>query len=204
MTTTVTNPQRTRITNNRKEIAKWRSHKPWKALLEAHCRVPEAVCVHCGRKHGETRTNAKGKVIVTVLTINHISRTRYWSEELYCTWDEADMEICCTLCNWKIESGQRPCPICKTTYIHWRQYSCQKCWDKEHPKEAEERTLGKWKKAMLWGLKKVLKKEADAVERKRWRLNNPSKVKRSTSKNANKSQDDAHSKPQSVLVERFL
>lgn len=200
----MTNPGRTQIENRRADLSKWRSHKLWKDLVKAHAHAPGAVCAHCGRKHGETRTNAKGKVIVTYLTINHITRTSYWSEESHSTWNEADMEICCTTCNWLIESGQKPCPVCKTTYIHWRDHTCQSCWNKAHPKEAEERALGKWKKEMLWKLKKVLKKEADAAERKRWKLNNPSKVKRTTSKNAKKSQDNPCCKPQTVLIESHL
>lgn len=163
----IASPQEIRVTNNRKELARWRSHKKWKLLVKEHCHDnPNAVCIHCLRHHGDVRYNIKGKKIVTNLTINHISRTRYWSEELYCTWDEADMEICCTTCNWKIEAGEKPCPICKTTYIFWREYSCQKCWDKLHPAEAEKKAESKWKKETLWGLKKVLAKEANAVLRK--------------------------------------
>jgi hypothetical protein len=175
------NPQRRQIDSHRKEQSLWRGRKKWKNLVKTHAQVPGKVCVHCLKSHGEVRldkngdpqTNKAGKVVHVILTINHLSRTSYWTEDTYCTWNEADMEICCTLCNWKIESGLKPCPICHRNYIHWRDNTCQMCHDKAHPVEAEERALGKYKKVVLWGLKKVLKKEADAAERKRWKEEHP-------------------------------
>ena len=169
----VTNPQRIRIDNRRKEQSKWRSRKKWKQLVIDHARVPGAICVHCLKSHGTIRKNGK----IVVLTINHISRALYNSEEEYCTWDPNEMEICCTTCNWMIEKGKKPCPVCHNTYIHWRDYHCPACWDKAHPEEAEKRALVRFKKVVLFGLKKVLAREAQAVMRKRltkkWKSEHP-------------------------------
>jgi hypothetical protein len=170
----VTNPQRIRIENRRKEQAKWRSHKRWKQLVIDHARVPGALCVHCLKKHGDIRKNGKP----VVLTINHIGRALYNSEEEYCTWDPNEMEICCTTCNWKIETGQKPCPVCHTVYIHWRDYTCPACWDKAHPVEAEKRALVAYRKRVLWGLKKVLAREAQSVMRKQLSRKFPHKNKK--------------------------
>lgn len=193
----VTNPQRIRITNNRKEQEKWRSHVRWKKLVEEHAHVPGAVCVHCGRKHndpildrdGNQRCDKNGKFRFVYLTINHISRTRYWSEELYCTWDENDMEICCSDCNWRIEAGEKICPICKKTYIHWRDYSCQGCWDAKHPDEAAKR---KEEQAVKRIRARKLKRKLDKEAREKWMAEHPlsgkhPKVNNTTNKNSSKS-----------------
>ena len=165
----IASPQERQTKNRRSEQSKWRSHRKWKDLVEEKAHIPTAVCVLCGKHHNEVNYNKKGDKKVTYLTINHITRALYYSEEAYSTWDEHEMEICCTTCNWRIEHGEKPCPICKHVYINWRELMCQGCWDKAHPEEAERRAEAKWKKTVLWGLKKVLNKEAQAVARKQIR-----------------------------------
>jgi hypothetical protein len=142
-----TNPQRIRVDNRRKEQSKWRQRKLWKNLVKEHAHIPGVVCEHCGHKHnepkldkkGNVRKNKNGSIKQYCLTINHLNRALYETEELYCTWNEIEMEICCTTCNWMFESGQKPCPVCKRTYIHWRDFTCQACWDISHPIEAKNR-----------------------------------------------------------------
>lgn len=185
--TTITgNPQRRQIDNRRKEQAKWRGRKRWKSMVYEHAHTPTAVCVHCLKKHGEVRVdkngdpkrNKKGEVVCVNLTINHISRTSYWTEELYCTWDETDMEICCTVCNWNIERGLKPCPVCHYTYIHWRDITCQACWDIAHPIEAQKRMAKVQER--LTAIKKLKERiKADKkAERERYKIDHP-KVKKS-------------------------
>ena len=150
-----TNPQRIRVDNRRKEQSKWRQRVRWKNLVKAHAHVPGVVCVHCGRTHRQPRLDKKGKQLkdkngklkVTYLTINHLNRSLYDNEELYCTWNETEMEICCTTCNWYFESGWKPCPVCKTKYIHWRDFVCAGCWDIDHPIEAQNRNSIRSQKA---------------------------------------------------------
>jgi hypothetical protein len=177
----MTNPQRRQIDNRRSETAKWRSRKKWKDLVEHHAHIPTAVCIHCLKKHGEVRLdknglpkkNKKGDIIYVNLTINHISRTSYFTEELYCTWDETDMEICCTLCNWKIESGLKPCPVCHYAYIHWRDITCQACYDKVHPIEAQKRRDDREMKIRESKLLKERIKADKKAERERWKIDHP-------------------------------
>jgi hypothetical protein len=79
------------------------------------------------------------------------------------------MEICCTTCNWRIESGEKPCPVCHTTYIHWREYCCQACWDKDHPEEAQKRIADRARRALE---AKALKKrlvDAEKAKAKEWK-----------------------------------
>lgn len=176
----IQSPQNSRIKNRRKEQDKWRRTKRWKKLVEDHAHAPGEVCVHCKRKHGDIkyskgkpRFNKNGKPMTVYLTINHITRARYVSEELYCTWDETDMEICCTDCNWRIEHGEKRCPICHGTYIHWRDYCCQECWDKTHPVEAQKRVdEAERKKRELSELKKRIKADKKA-KAQRWKIDNP-------------------------------
>jgi hypothetical protein len=118
---------------------KWRRNPRWKALLEAHAHTPEAVCVYCGRHHGQTWTNSKGDEKVVKLTINHISRHLYASEELYLTWNPQYMEITCLSCNRQYERGMKPCPEClkkgKLSYILDRDQECWSCYYEKHPEE---------------------------------------------------------------------
>ena len=169
----VSNPQRIKIESRRAEQAKWRSHKKWKKLVEDHAHIPGAICVHCLKHHGELRNNRHP----VILTINHISRTSYFSEELYCTWDENDMEICCTVCNWNIEKGLRPCPICHATYIHWRDYTCQACWDKTHPIEAQKRIDDRNRRLAETKVLKDRIKADKKAEKERYKIDHP-KVKK--------------------------
>lgn len=182
----MTNPQRRQIDNRRSETARWRSRKPWKNLVEDHAHIPTAVCVHCLKKHGEVRLdknglpkkNKRGEIIYVNLTINHISRTSYFTEELYCTWNETDMEICCTLCNWKIEIGLKPCPVCHYAYIHWREYSCQACWDKDHPIEAQIRMADRNRKVAEAKALKVRLREEEKARIKKWKEEHNVKTKK--------------------------
>lgn len=153
--TDVSNPRRRQIDNRRKEQSRWRQRVRWKNLVKAHAHIPGVVCVHCGRKHGEPRLDKKGnrqidkagRLKVTYLTINHLNRALYDNEELYCTWNDAEMEICCTTCNYWFETGWKPCPRCKRVYIHWRDFVCQPCWDIDHPIEAQNRNSIRLQKA---------------------------------------------------------
>jgi RecJ-like exonuclease len=71
------------------------------------------------------------------------------------------MEICCTVCNWKYESGHKPCPVCHDTYIKWNEDLCQSCYDKAHPLEASVRKeLAEIKKIKARNLKRALNKKA--------------------------------------------
>jgi hypothetical protein len=148
----VTCPQDRRVNHRRKKQQKWRSTVRWKRLVKEHAQdPPDAECVYCHRKHGEPRLdkngnqqfNKRGKLIRVILTINHKSRRSYLTEDDYCTWDKKEMEICCTVCNWKIESGYRPCPVCHRVYIKWTESICNSCYDKAHPEEAEQRRIKK-------------------------------------------------------------
>jgi len=136
----VTCPQKRRVNNRRIEQSKWRRSKEWKALVEAHAHVPEAVCVHCGKKHGQLRKRKRkdGKPVMVYLTINHLSRRLYATKESYCTWNEILMEIACTVCNWMYEKGKKICPVCKEAYIHCLEPDnmCITCWNKLNVKEA--------------------------------------------------------------------
>ncbi len=177
----VTNPQSIRVKNRRAEQSKWRSHKRWKQLVADHAHVPGAVCVHCLRKHrepivdknGKQRCDKNGKPRFVYLTINHKSRAKYWSEDLYCTWDETDMEICCNDCNKNIEIGLKRCPICHRTYIGWQDYCCQPCWDERHPEEAQNRMASVAQKKEE--KKALLKKLRDDEKRKvkEWKAAHP-------------------------------
>jgi hypothetical protein len=158
----VTCPQKRKVVSRRSEQHLWRTHKPWKALIEAHCRVPEAFCVHCGKKHGDLRRNGK-KV---VLTINHLSRRLYQNEEIYCTWNPYQMEICCTICNWMYEKGKKPCPLCHDSYVHWTEDMCQGCYDKYHPLEAESRKI---KQEMRIRERKKIRKALDKKAREKFK-----------------------------------
>jgi hypothetical protein len=174
----VSNPQRRRIDNRRAEQSKWRQRKLWKNLVEEHAHVPGAVCVHCGRKHnepkldkkGNKRYNKNGSLKVTYLTINHLSRALYETEELYCTWNEPEMEICCTTCNWMFETGQKPCPVCKRTYIHWRDFCCQACWDKEHTIEAKNRLERAAQKASASAALLKRLRDEEKEKKKQWKI----------------------------------
>ena len=155
----IISPQGRRTKNRRSEQSKWRSHRQWKALVEAHCHVPEAVCVHCGKKHGQLRKNGS----MVVLTINHLSRRLYENEELYCTWNKELMEICCTVCNWMYEKGKEACPICHDKYIGVTEpdHMCQSCYDKSHPLEATVRKeLAEIRRIKARKLKRELNRKA--------------------------------------------
>jgi hypothetical protein len=150
----VTCPQKRRVNNRRKEQNKWRGRKRWKDLVIKHAQYPGARCVHCLRKHkdpivdihGNQKCDKKGKPRFVYLTINHKSRTLYVSEDLYCTWNPELMEVCCNDCNKNIEKGLKPCPKCHHTYIKWYDYTCQHCWDLEHPELAAKAKEEKRKK----------------------------------------------------------
>jgi len=158
----VTNPAARRTKNHRSEQALWRCRKRWKALVSLHCHGSDAVCVHCGKHHGQPAKKKGGKPIY--LTINHLSRGLYVSEDLYCTWNPALMEICCTTCNWMYEKGKMSCPVCHNQYISCMEPDgmCQGCYDKAHPEEANIRIEAKQKKADE--KKALLKKLRDAVK----------------------------------------
>jgi len=160
----VTSPQARRTKNRRSEQSLWRSRKRWKDFVAWHCHGPNDVCVHCGKHHGQPAKKKGGKPIY--LTINHLSRSLYASEELYCTWNPALMEICCTTCNWMYEKGKMSCPVCHNQYISCMEpdQMCQSCYDKAHPDEADIRKRLKLKKDME--KKALLKKLRDAEKEK--------------------------------------
>ena len=166
----VTNPAARRTKNHRSEQSLWRGRKRWKALVSLHCHGSDSVCVHCGKHHGQPAKKKGGKPIY--LTINHLSRSLYVNEELYCTWNPALMEICCTTCNWMYEKGKMSCPVCHNQYISCMEPDgmCQGCYDKAHPVEANIRTEAKKKKADE--KKALLKKlrDADKERYKTWKM----------------------------------
>lgn len=169
-------------------------------MVKAHCHVPEARCVHCGKYHGQPAKKKGGKPVY--LTINHLSRALYVSEELYTTWNPELMEICCTTCNWMYEKGKEPCPLCKNQYISVMEpdHMCQTCYDKAHPLEAQVRKDAQKLKAQA---RKALLKRLRDEEKERakvWKLNNPPKVQSPPCDNSNQRKDNADSKPKSVLV----
>jgi hypothetical protein len=140
-------------------------------FVAEHCHTKEAVCVHCLRHHGEPRKNGK----LTVLTINHLSRALYNDEDLYHTWNPVLMEICCTLCNWKYESGEKSCPVCHNQYIKCMEPDnmCQKCYDLKHPIEAQNRIATRNRKAaeakvLLKGLR-----DAEKERIRKWKKEHP-------------------------------
>jgi hypothetical protein len=161
-------PQARKVGNRRSEQAKWRTHKPWKNLVEEHAHVPEAVCNHCGKHHKELRKSGKP----VYLTINHLSRSLYASEVLYTTWNPILMEIACTMCNWMYESGKKPCPVCHDQYIHYLEpdQMCQSCWDKAHPVEAAQRKHDNYVRARD---RKALKKRLEKESREKWIADHP-------------------------------
>lgn len=142
----VTCPQKTKTENRRSEQAKWRASKEWKQLVDEHAHAPGAICVHCLKYHGQPAKKEGGRPIY--LTINHLSRALYTSKELYCTWNESLMEICCTTCNWMYEKGKEPCPLCHNQYISVIEpdHMCQSCYDKLHPEEAERKRADRERK----------------------------------------------------------
>jgi hypothetical protein len=141
-------PQRRGIENRRKELAKWHRSKEWFAFRDLHARTPDAVCVHCGKKHNEIRVDVdgnikryksgkrKGEPIRVNLTVNHLSRRKYISLEEYTTWDD-DCEVCCDLCNQLYEQGKVICPVCKKRYIdsNSNDKECDHCYYEKHPDE---------------------------------------------------------------------
>ena len=139
MTGSVSCPQTRRVATRRKMQDKWRRSPRWKDMLAEHAHTPEAVCVYCGRHHGQTWTNSKGVEKVVRLTINHTSRHLYASEDLYLTWDSRYMEITCLSCNRQYERGMKPCPEClkkgRMTYILDRDHECWSCYYEKHPEE---------------------------------------------------------------------
>lgn len=140
-------PGTIRTASRRKMQDKWRRSPRWKALLAEHAHTPDAVCVYCGRKHGQAWLNSKGDEKTVTLTINHTSRHLYASEELYLTWDPQYMEIVCVSCNRQYERGMKPCPVClkkgKMNYILDRDQECWSCYYEKHPKEREIRDAGR-------------------------------------------------------------
>ena len=159
----VTCPQARRVKSHRSEQAKWRSHKPWKLLVKVHCHDDkDARCVHCGKWHGKPSKKKGGKP--TYLTINHLSRALYITEELYTTWNPNMMEICCTTCNWMYEKGKESCPVCHNQYISCMEpdHMCQGCYDKVHPEVVEVREKKKFEREHKL---RELKKERNAAIR---------------------------------------
>jgi hypothetical protein len=143
--TDCSNPQTRRVIFRRKEQGQWRKTPQWKKTVEDHAHVPEAVCIHCNRKHGqvmidqngEAKFNKKGDEKKVYLTINHTSRIPYNDFILYTTWDPKWMEICCLACNWAYEKGMKPCPECLkigvVRYIKWYEPECFSCYLKKNP-----------------------------------------------------------------------
>lgn len=146
----VSNPQRRGIENRRKELAKWHRSPEWIAFRDLHARQIRAICVHCGKKHGEVRKrldgedkvyksgNRKGQPVLVNLTVNHISRRKYISLKEYLTWDD-DCEVCCDLCNMMFEKGKKPCPTCKARYIMWYETECDHCYYERFPELLKEK-----------------------------------------------------------------
>nr|WP_321349748.1 hypothetical protein [uncultured Methanoregula sp.] len=150
-----------RTYSRRKEQDQWRKDPRWAEMIETHAHAEGAVCAHCGMKHGQPRHDKagnpsiyregkrKGEPVLVVLTINHKTRDRYLNKELYLTWNGEKMEVCCTLCNLKYESGMKPCPKCtkpengQVTYIKWYDEECPACYFREHPEEAKKQEEGK-------------------------------------------------------------
>lgn len=141
-------PQARRVITRRAEQGKWRRSSRWFKMLEEHAHVPGAVCVHCGRHHGQVMIDRKGNIKYDKkgnekrvnLTINHTARHEYNDEELYLTWNE-NKEICCTSCNWMYEKGKHPCPDCLkkgiVSYIRWDMQECDTCYYEKHPEILE-------------------------------------------------------------------
>jgi hypothetical protein len=148
-------PQARRVYSQRKELSQWRRDPRWKALVEEHAHIPEAVCAHCGMKHGQQRydhkgnpsINKKGEPVMVYLTINHKTRDLYLNKEAHLTWNPDKMEICCTLCNRVYEKGMKPCPKCLgdgvVTYIKWYDSECTACYFREHPDELKKAVEGR-------------------------------------------------------------
>jgi len=136
-------PGTRRTASRRKMQDKWRRSPRWKAMLAEHAHTQDAVCVYCGRKHGQKWINSKGDEKKVTLTINHTSRHLYASEDLYLTWDPRYMEIVCVSCNRQYERGMKPCPSClekgKMTYILDRDQECWPCYYEKHPDEKRTR-----------------------------------------------------------------
>lgn len=144
----VSNPQARRTENHRVGLANIWDSPEWKAFRDFH--TAGKVCVHCGYAEGEQRRDREGnpridkagKPIIVRLTINHISRHKYRTVEEYLTWDE-DCEVCCRTCNGMFERAMKPCPVCKTKYIFWRDTECTHCFEQAHPQEAQARKEAK-------------------------------------------------------------
>lgn len=122
---TTTNPGTIKTFTHRANLRRWQNSPRFKAMKKEHALKPGAICAHCKRQHGEQRyernrdpkLTPKGKPALTSLTINHMSETSYLTEDLYCTWDEAVMEVCCSVCNNWDRKGKEVCPVCKVNPI---------------------------------------------------------------------------------------
>lgn len=191
-------PQARKVKNRRSEQAKWRSGKKWKALVKEHCHDDtDAVCVHCKKHHKEPRKNGK----LTYLTINHLSRALYLTEELYTTWNEELMEICCTMCNWMYEQGKVSCPVCHNQYISVMEPDgmCQGCYDKAHPDYAAKRkAIQKQKADAKKALLKMLR-DGEKARAKEWKATHPLRKKNpevepAAKKHADQDDDNSHCK----------
>ena len=137
----VTCPQARRVITRRAETGKWRRDPRWKKVLEEHAYIPEAECSVCHRKHKQHYVKRTGDEKIISLTINHTNRACYLDEDLYLTWNPANMRVECTTCNWMYEKGMIPCPECLkngfVTYIRWDAGECDTCYFEKHPEVLE-------------------------------------------------------------------
>jgi hypothetical protein len=157
-------------------------------MKREHALIPGAICAHCKRNHGDKRYDRdgflktyekgkkKGQPVLTSLTINHMSETSYLTEDLYCTWDEAVMEVCCVVCNGWDRQGKEVCPVCKCNPIKKDDpvHMCTACYLDAHPeikKEIEAKREARNESHRLW-------KKGVADKRRKEKVSHPCKFHR--------------------------
>ena len=181
-------PAARQVLTHRGNLKKWQSSPRFLKMKQDHALIPGAVCAHCGRKHGDKRYDRegflktyekgkkKGQPVLTHLTINHLSETSYLTEDLYCTWDPALMEVCCLPCNGWDRKGKEVCPVCKCNPIKKDEpvHMCTACYLDAHPeirKEITERKEVREEKQRLW-------KKGRAEKRRKEKVGHPCKFRR--------------------------
>jgi hypothetical protein len=141
------------VTTRRGILSKWQRSPAFKKMKREHALAPGAECAHCHRHHGDVRHDRdgflkvyekgkkKGQPILTHLTINHMSETSYLTEDLYCTWDPALMEVCCLPCNGWDRKGLEVCPVCRCNPIKKDDpvKMCVACYLDAHPEIRKQR-----------------------------------------------------------------
>lgn len=146
-----TNPGTIRTFTHKAQMRRRQKDPRFRKMREEHALVPGATCAHCKREHGEPRKNMrtgdimltekKGKVVpqLTSLTINHKTENSNLTDEKYLTWDDEEMEVCCTVCNGYYRKGQKVCPVCKIIPIKSTDTGmCNACYLALHPEIKEQ------------------------------------------------------------------